>query len=539
MDIRKKKEEIEYNGYRYKTQKYNSEETKEFFDPELVEELLKSSNGNIQKELLSFFDFSDIFKDNEYGPLQHNLLMYMIRKSTIGIDTLIEKWPSDMKIRILCQIYMEINDERFFSNCLNALKDDEEKYQFFILMNNQISDYKLTYTIGNLYEKKEFGLLSLMFKNERVVKIAINNIRAPFLYEMVETTNLPNSFIEERKKNLREIILDYNEYEPKDVKNAYIELYLQDILSNVFLDIKSIYVFANTDMEVKQLLGNMYDEFDSLMAFMEKPKELSQEDINRLNKPIEFNQEYLQRMYEFCQARFKTVIQTEVTKDVYEGIHPKVVKSSLGKEVLVYEMENQSAAQSYLPMLVSSVPVYSERADEFKKAYYSEKNGELIYKRRCFSIIDETRLNCIYGKNSSITFGYEDLSGRRLTVANLSDGGTDGNDIRYGKKRKIRESSFLPLKEFVSKILSHSEILLEMDEAKDASIPSYILVSGREPTQLEIDIAGEFGIPIRLVDEKKYEQAPYLGTIPYKEYEYMDFYKPPVIKKREKEVTIK
>ena len=53
--------------------------------------------------------------------------------------------------------------------------------------------------------------------------------------------------------------------------------------------------------------------------------------------------------------------------------------------------------------------------------------------------------------------------------------------------------------------------------------PSYLLVT-RTPTQLEIDIAAEFQIPIRKISIDKYEQKPHMPFVS-EDYDYYHFEK--------------
>ena len=89
----------------------------------------------------------------------------------------------------------------------------------------------------------------------------------------------------------------------------------------------------------------------------------------------------------------------------------------------------------------------------------------------------------------------------------------------------------------VSKTSGHNEILLEMDGVDEAIKPSFILISELPPTQLEIDIAAEFDIPIRFINKEKYQQVTteYVGQ---NEYDYYHFGKKTVHKINEKKSTL-
>ena len=157
-------------------------------------------------------------------------------------------------------------------------------------------------------------------------------------------------------------------------------------------------------------------------------------------------------------------------------------------------------------------------------------NGELRYKRRSCSLIDETRLKNTFGNENRVILGFNDISDRKITSATLSDGQTDGNEVRYGRKRKTRECRFIPCQDFIYNSRGHNEVSIECNNPNGEytiNMPSYVLVVGREPTQIEIDVAAEFNIPIRRFNLEKYNQVDW-HNIPYdreKQYSYTVFTK--------------
>ena len=538
MDLKKKISYILYNSYKYDNKKYNSDETKEFFDLELSRSLSNNTSGNSQRELLSYFDFSDIFNNNQFGELQINLLKFMIIKGVSGIDSLIENIPFSRKATILNQLYIDINDFRFFNNIFLAMKSDEEKINFFNFMINHIKNEEIVLLFGTLYKEKKYNVLLQIIQNKKAVDIASNNINAPFFYEMVEELNLPDIFVKKRNDNLHNIIENYQEYDVKDVKNAYAELYFHDISNNIYLDLKTILDYANADEIVKEYLGDQYEEFSNLVIFFSNDNELSDLDISVLNNIPSINYNIVSKIFNLCQKHFKKTISEQINSDVYSGILPRIIKSTSGKDVKLYDIENQGENQKNVPMLISTVPIYNDNAVEFKKDYYSQKNGEVVYHRRSFSLINETKLNNLFGRKGRIAFGFEDLSGRNLSSSSLIDGGTDGNTYRYGKQRRVRCNTLLPVDKFVSQTSGHNEILLEMDGIDEAIKPSFILILELPPTQLEIDIAAEFDIPIRYINKEKYQQITTEYVQPKKEYNYYVFNKRTVHKINEKRSTL-
>ena len=222
-----------------------------------------------------------------------------------------------------------------------------------------------------------------------------------------------------------------------------------------------------------------------------------------------------------CQKRFKELVSQSVNKNITENIEPKTLLSSSGNEVKFYDIENQTEIQKHVTMLVSTIPC-SEDATEFKQIYYSDKNGEIKNGRRSCSLVNETKLSSLFGGKNRITFGYDDLNGRIITSATLGDGGTDGNEERFRRHRKVRKSSYLSVDKFVACTQGHTEVTVNMGTTGEVMKPSYILITRDTPTQFEIDVAAEFGIPIRYVNISKYEQQPDIRYSP-EDYDYYSF----------------
>ena len=234
------------------------------------------------------------------------------------------------------------------------------------------------------------------------------------------------------------------------------------------------------------------------------------------------NYEIVAKSYTLCQKRFQDIVTQSVNKDITKGIEPKTLLSSNGIPVKVYEIENQTENQRNITMLLSTIPSTSN-AKDFTNIYCSDQNGEIKKGRRSCSLVDESHLNLLFGGKNRITFGYDDLSGRIITSATLGDGRTDGNEERYRKHRKVNRSSFLPISNFIENTQGHNELTINMETTNQVMQPSYLLVT-RNPTQLEIDIAAEFQIPIRKISIDKYEQKPSMPFVS-ENYDYYHFEK--------------
>lgn len=528
MDIQEKLKLIQYCGYKYKGKKWNANETKDFFDLAFSQLLFENTFNitNSQQELLSYFDFQEIFNNFENGmtDVQSYLLKFMAIKGVKGLDLLLQNMPYNLEEQIFYQLYVDLKskDNRPFwlSRIIFCIKN-QNKIQFINNIINIADDNEILFLIKDLYENKNDNTLTDLLNNERFANIATEKISAPFFYEMVDDLHLSNDFVIKRENELKNIIINYQDYDINDVKNAYCDLYFHDIPKNVSLDIKTIIDFANDDPAFKnEYIGELYDILCNIYAFLNNDIEYSNT-TNLLLNNGQLNHEILSKCYLMCQKRFKELVSQSVNKNITENIEPKNLLSSSGNEVKFYNIENQTEIQKHVTMLVSTIPC-SEDAIEFKQIYYSDKNGEIKNGRRSCSLVNETKLSSLFGGKNRITFGYDDLNGRIITSATLGDGGTDGNEERFRRHRKVRKSSYLSVDKFVACTQGHTEVTVNMGTTGEVMKPGYILITRDTPTQFEIDVAAEFGIPIRYVNISKYEQQPDIRYSP-EDYDYYSF----------------
>lgn len=525
MNTKDKYRTIEYTKYKYEGRKYNSDETEEFFDLDLSKLLYENTDKiiNSQNDLLSYFDFSKLFRDFSSGisQIQNYLLKFMVLKNVRDRNQLLKDMPDNLEVSFFSKLYIELyeNDNRpfWFSRIVNSLKK-QNQIPFIESVITEVTDDELLYLLKDLYENKNDETLRALLKNERLIDIAVDRINAPFFYEMVEELNLTDNLIEKRKQRQKYIVDNSKDYKTSIVKDAYCDLFFHNLPSNVLLDLKTIIEFANTDNTLrdnylKDIYDILYATYNSLTSESFDPKDL-------MATPI--NYEIIAKSYTLCQKRFQDLVSQSINKDITDGIEPKTLLSSNGIPVKVYEIENQTENQKNITMLLSTIPS-TNSAKDFKNIYCSNQNGEITKGRRSCSIVDEAHLNLLFGGENRIVLGYDDISGRIITSATLGDGRTDGNEIRYRKHRKVNRSSFLPISNFIENTQSHNELTINMGTTNQVMQPSYLLVT-RTPTQLEIDIAAEFQIPIRKISIDKYEQKPHMPFIS-EDYDYYHFEK--------------
>lgn len=528
MNIQEKFELIQYCGYKYKGKKLDVVETKDFFDIAFSQFLFDNVDEiiNSQQELLLYFDFQGIFNNFNNGitDIQSLLLKFMVIKGVKGIDLLLQNMPYNLEEHFFYQLYTDLKskDDRpfWFSRIIFCIKE-KDKLHFINNIIDTANDNEILYLIKDLYENKNDVILTNLLNNERIANVAVQKINAPFFYEMLEDLHLSNSLRIKRENELKDIIINYQDYDIEDIKNAYCDLYFHDIPKNVCLDIKTIIDFANDDDFFKnEYIGELYDILYSIYSFLNNDMEYSNINTQLLNN-CPLNYEIISKCYLMCQKRFKDLVSQSINQDITSNITPKTLLSSSGKEVKFYNIENQTDIQKHVTMLVSTIPC-SKDAISFKQVYYSDKNGEIKNGRRSCSLVNQTKLTSLFGGNNRITFGYQDLSGRMITSATLGDGRTDGNEKRFRRHRKVKKSSYLSVDKFVACTQGHTELTINMGTSGELMKPSFILITKDTPTQFEIDVAAEFSIPIKYVNINKYEQEPDT-SYSLEDYDYYNF----------------
>ena len=310
MDIQEKLNMIQYTSYKYNGKIWDSMETKEFFDYAFSKLLFDKAFEiiNSQEDLLSYFDFQEIFKnfDNGISDIQNYLLKFMVIKSVKGVDSLLQNMPRELEEPFFYQLYLELHDKDnrpfWFSKITGCMKE-EDKLSFVNNVIRDVSEDEILYLIKDLYENKNDSLLTELLRNEKVAEIAVDRINAPFFYEMVEELNLPRELIEKREQMLQQIITNYQEYESHDVKNAYCDFYFHDISENTLLDIRTIIDFANDDVVFRrEYLGDIYNMLCNIEDYLSSDSKESNMDMSVL-KANTVNYEILSKCYFMCQQQ--------------------------------------------------------------------------------------------------------------------------------------------------------------------------------------------------------------------------------------------
>ena len=544
MNSQEKLNYIYYNGYNYSQTKFSASETNDFFDLDFTKLLHNNlfNCDNSQQNLTSVFDFSEIFSDfegNQVNERQRYLLEFFVINNVNNVDSLLSNMPRELEFSFFNSLYNELklidNQSFWFSYILFCLKK-EDRIDFFNNSIDELSDNEILKVIRELYEQGQDLVLSKIMNNERAIDVAVKLINPPFFYEMIEELNLPNSTIDKRNRELRSILTNYKEYDIEDVKQVFCDLYLHDTLNNALIDIKTVIECAEDDVTIREKIGDDFKRLCNMYEFLKGDNKDIQSSEAMINENDIINYEKLAKYYLMCQQRFKELVDEAISKDITENIEPRIVKSSSGKDVKVYDIENQTERQRHFVKLISTLPLAKD-AKIFKQTYYSKENSEYRYNRRSCSLINEKKLLALYGGKNRIAFGYNDIKNRIITSATVGKGATDGNENKYRRHRKSRKSSYISLDKFIDETQNYTEVTVNKGQADAIMVPNYILTTNDNPTTFEIDVAAEFNIPIQYVKLEKYKQEPTM-ELNLEQYLYYLFERTPIQRLRDRKENL-
>lgn len=156
--------------------------------------------------------------------------------------------------------------------------------------------------------------------------------------------------------------------------------------------------------------------------------------------------------------------------------------------------------------LVHSVSIASfEENKDIKQVYNNNICNNK--KRVSFSLLNDERTNVYFG-NNSIKFGYYKTP-EHLLIASLGD-------ARTAQTRIWTRGSYLSIDDYLKNTTSsHNELLY--GDINEVIEPDYLLSYNEEPTDLEVEIAVAFNIPIKYL---KYNNLGKNNIFPDKEYKF-------------------
>ena len=533
MTTKEKYNVIKYTSYtinREFAKKLSAEETKDFFDEELCKMLASRLDDymNPQNKLFEHFDFALIFENKgELTEVQRNLVVFFIMKKDVNANKLISSLGDKIQ-PLIDDLYGQNKDNRLIVGKIVDALSIEQSNIFLSKHIDELNDLDVTSLLTLTWREGKKEVFRNLIANYPLIRECfIKYVSQPFYYEIIEDLNLDNSYLEKRREYLMDILSRANEFDNNTIKDTICDLFFHDRYKNVCLDLKTI-VNALNSFEIPADMENARETAIYYYSFLKDFDSKTVEEIIPFIENFSINKEFLDKMFAYSQSLFKDHLNEKLGKD-YSTVRQTMVKSAEGKDVPVFNFENASDVEKEVYMLISSVPLRTD-GKSFVQRYNSDRNGEFKYKRRSCSIVNQANLSRIFGKDTGrVIFGYDDLSDRRITSATFSDGQTDGNETRFGRKRKTRECRFIPCQEIMNRAYGHTEISVEYNGNREeyvATRPSFILVVGRDPSPEEIEIAAEFGIPIRKFDDTKYIQAVPTGVrIKDENYEYSLFTK--------------
>ena len=518
----------EFRDYIYGIKTLNAEEAAQYFDLDYSEYLFnnyKIDPFNPETEIrniLQHIDFSKIFSsfDSGVSKIQDYLLRFMINNNVLNINSLTKNMSVELAINYFGNIYLE-NEKIKFTDILNCLPSDAI-LPFVVKFKNNLSDEEICNFIRQIHDSSysAFSYESqhqVIFDDELVKKLfeidvihdyLIRRIGSRYFYGLVESYNLPSELLIQRELLLKSVLNNADSYSFSEIRETIADLYFHNGVLPVKLDLETILFMANKDITFRnEILGDDYLYLSKLYNYF-----TNDIDFRNLDLDLSKGKEMIEKYFSQCQDRFKDLIVEKIEQNPTENLTPEILVSSNGKNVRVYSLENQTETQKHFTFLVSTINPNSEYikaqdAIDFKEKYYSSQNIEAFKGYRSCSLINEQSLEYIFSPYRGIVFGYTNLDGRNIISANYGDARTDNpNFVKYGR---VNKSNFDTIESFIEHTQRWNEITVSKAENINAMQPSYIYVTSA-PTQFQIDVAAEFGIPIIYVNKESYMQQKML-----------------------------
>ncbi len=429
---------------------------------------------NMMKDNLSLIlKCMDIIKDNEY------LSSFFLRNSPGFVQEVI---TDEVFVNRLLAL-----DASTFFDVIKKLDINDNVKDVINRKINLLSDFEIIEVLNRVYDidkdepeylrdlYNEYKEDLIKFKMRRIeefstdigIEALMEGYLEPEFSSKLEKLGLDSSLRERRKEHLYNILVNYDKYSLESVRNVFCAFYFEKSANDVRLDLKTILEYANKNNDAKDIVGDRWGELSNIFYFLNNDKVLMNPcEIVKTSSIGEVLEDLVARMHEIFQ------------KSVEQKV--KIDKGMLKSKNGVYYLEDSN--HYFL--------VHSTKAMEAQKLYEGYKENSLKHGKMCFSLLDDKR-NKVFNKDA-IIFGYDKLDGITMYSACTMDAQTNQ------RSALVRQyaSHLVPLGEFMACTNPNSYNELAFLTNREITYPSYVLSINKEPTDLEIEVAQVFNIPV-------------------------------------------
>ncbi len=459
-------------------EKANKEGLKILVNNSIYRDILISLDGCLFYELLSGKDvvkeFEWLVKD-KFNNMSYKEILDLLRKYYDEINNTPE---------VMTELYVQYKEE---------LQKEKIK-DLFLKVNEKVSN-------DILNEVRE--LIDTDIGKEVIfTRFTLNK----FL-KIVSVLDLDKSLIIARKNKQKGILDNYQEYSLDTVREIYCLYHYDNLRHNVYLDLKTIIGYADSDKDALKIVGEDINRVNNIYNF------LTNDNCDNIEEVLSYDKLNINLILEKLYILFRRELVGTINKD--NTVNKKSVIAKNGKKVLVRYLDNDVSCD----FLVHATSILEEDVDDYVDKYIENANKR---KKICTSLLGENRYN-VYCGEGQVIFGYKNIDNVSLYSVTNYDGQTD-QQCEYGINKRQMRSCLTPPQILLKKTNpnTYNEINF-LTSRENVLLPDYILCLNKEPRDIEVSIASQFGIPIEVYYVNRYNKEDTL----YEEdedREYYDYY---------------
>ncbi len=379
------------------------------------------------------------------------------------------------------------------------MERDEIKNVFrqYVMFSRQLPEY-------------EQAVRDLIKAEPKAIDFVISELSNDQFWRVVRNLHLPNEVIQKRLQCDIDILKDSKNHSLGSVQYALSDLWFRMNPDSFRQRLKTLAERAKFSQEYKKIYEEYQAYYEKIEAFLKlKEGEVTEQQIASMIDDLvaeskkftedKTNSEIFDAVCEQAESGFRSELDSMLKSSqetMFNGIEPEVIKSSSGKEVKVFKMQNQTENQRHFEILARSVSNYDMQDEESRKRYFEKIKS---YPYMSYSLFTET-LNRQFLKNG-VMFGYSSTGEAEMLSCTVRDGQTNQTYLDTG--RYILRQNYLPVDEFVRQTDEYNELVLRNSQQLS---PSMIICLTYPPNDVSIELAEKFNVPIVFIDREAYSQ---------------------------------
>lgn len=465
--------------------KNNLEEYFSFFNENIKVELLKDKT--ILKKILNSSKLKNIIKSStnnvfeilaQYEKAQNIILNYDFYTILSFVTN---------------KIYFPANitsNKKFQETILNI--EDITTYRFFmdqLEQNNSLAAYEIDKIKEKIYDKEVEKYSDGLFL---ITKKIVNLYDKKENYSLLLTDNMKNYIIKEMMNNSKNMHDVFYKYDTLKMRNILIDRYFKDIPLN-FLKNLNVMIQYNDSLNNKILDEKRTNIYKKILNF---------ENLNYDER---------KELYYVC-AKYENLV--ELFYDDYRKCRDNTYNNLIDLAINPKKMYNLLSIEKTKKY---GVPIYELNGENFyafvhitgpykyNPNFYVEAWKEGLYDSVSLSFIGNNNITTFGDPKESIAFGFSKLDYKRIIHLRNSDSFSNYNSMDDCFSDYIQKM-YTPAN-LIKETRGYNEIVYQEKSRNiklDTIVPDYVMCYD-EVTDIDINVAKYYNLPIVLINTKKYK----------------------------------